>query len=62
MISNLEKLLNYLAVKRVSALLGEITSKHHGDISCLNSFHSLATETNFNRIKEYVKLKIFVIL
>ena len=35
---------HYLAVKKVSALLREITSKYHGDFYCLNILHSFATE------------------
>ena len=35
---------HYLAVKKLSALLGGITSKHHGDYYCLNRLHSFATE------------------
>ena len=44
MISSGEKLWHYLAVKRLSALSREITSKHHVDFYFLNCFHSLATE------------------
>ena len=50
---------HYLAVKKLSALLRGINSKHHGNFYCLNCFHSFATE-NFNCIKEYAKIKIFV--
>ena len=35
---------HYLAVKKLSALLRGITSKHHGDFYCLNCLHSFATE------------------
>ena len=52
----------YLAVKKLSALLREITSKHHGDFYCLNCLHSFATEKKVNLIKSYVKIKIFVTL
>ena len=41
----------YLAVKRLSALLRGITSKHQGDFYCLNCLHSFATfccKINFN--------------
>ena len=34
----------YFIVKKVSALLRQITSKHHGDFYCLNCLHSFATE------------------
>ena len=30
--------------KKISALLREITSKHHGDFYCLNCLHCFATE------------------
>ena len=35
---------HYLAVKRLSALLTGIASKHHGDFCCLNCFHYFATK------------------
>ena len=44
MILNGEKQWNYLAVKKLSALLRGITSKHHGDFYCLHCLHSFATE------------------
>ena len=47
MIPNKEKW-HYLAVKKLSALLRGITSKH-GDFYCLYSF---ATEKNLNHIKK----------
>ena len=34
----------YLAVKKLSALLRKITSRHHSDFYCLNCLHSVATE------------------
>ena len=34
----------YLAVKRLSALLKGITSKHDGDFYCLNCFYSFTTK------------------
>ena len=34
---------HYLAVKKLSALLGGM-SKHHSDFYCLNCFHSFTTE------------------
>ena len=61
MISNAEIQWHYLAVKKLSPLLRGITSKHHGNFYCLNCFLSFATE-NFNRIKKYVKIKIFATL
>ena len=41
---------NYLAVKKLSALLRGITSKHEGDFYCLNCFHSFRTE---NKLKKH---------
>ena len=35
---------HYLAVKKLSALLRRITSKHHSDFYCLNCLHSFARE------------------
>ena len=34
---------HYLAVKKLSALLRGIISKHHGDFCCLNCLYSFAT-------------------
>ena len=52
---------HYLTVKKkVSALLREITSKHHGDFYCLNCLHFLQQKTNVNVVKKYLKIKIFV--
>ena len=60
MISNREGRWHYLGVNKLSTLLRGITSKHNGDFYCLNYFYSFGTETNFNHIKEYVKIKTFV--
>ena len=46
---------HYLVVKRLSALLRGITSKHHGDFYCLSCFDSFATESKVNLIKKHVK-------
>ena len=43
MISKRERLWHYLSVKRLSALLRGINSKHHGDFYCLSCFHSFET-------------------
>ena len=53
---------HYLKAKKLSALLRGITSKHHGDFYCMNCLHYFATKkkTNLNRIKKYVKIKIFI--
>ena len=34
---------NYLAIKKLPALVTGITSKHHSEFYCLNNLHSLAT-------------------
>ena len=61
MISNeKEQIWQYLAVKKLSALLLRITSKHNGDFYCLNCLYSLRTEKKLNLIKKYIKIKIFV--
>ena len=61
MIRNCKKLLHYLAVKKLSALLRGITSKHYSDFYFLIAFISLEQNANLNDIKEYVNIKIFVI-
>ena len=40
---------HYLAVKSISGLLKEITSKHKGDFYCLNCFHSYTTEKKLKK-------------
>ena len=40
---------HYLAVKRLSALLRGIMSKHHGDFYCLNCIHSFLTESESHK-------------
>ena len=54
----------YLAIKKLSSLLREITSKHQGDFYCLIfiAFILLQQKENLKRIKRYVKIKIFVTL
>ena len=51
------KRLNYLAVKKLPALLRVITSKNNGDFFIL-----LGQKANVNPIKKCVKIKIFVML
>ena len=46
---------HYLAVKRLSALFRGITSKHEGDLYCLNCFQSYTTENKLKSIKKYVR-------
>ena len=60
MITNGEKW-HYLAVKKLSALLKGITSKHKGDFYCLNFFYSYRTEEKLEKHKNYVKITIIVI-
>ena len=59
MILNKEKEgLHYFAVKKLSTLLREITSKDHCNFYCLNCLHSFRTEMNLNLMKKYLKIKI----
>ena len=44
---------HYLAVRKLSALLHGITSKHKGDFYCLNCLHSFRTE---NKLKYHKKV------
>ena len=53
---------SYLAVKKLSALLRQKTSKNNGDFYCLNCFHSLEEKTNVAHIKKHVKINVFVTL
>ena len=50
----------YFAVKKLSALLTRIMSKHHGEFCCLNCLHSFVTEDKLNFMKKHMKIKIFV--
>ena len=43
---------HYLAVKRLSVLFREITSRHDGDFYCLDCFHSYTTENIFKEHKK----------
>ena len=54
-----DKQWHYLAVKRLSALLRGITSKHHGDFYCLNCFLSFATENKLELHKKVCENKDF---
>ena len=42
-----------LAVKKLSTLLREMTSKHHGELYCLNCLDSFRTE---NKLKSHEKI------
>ena len=56
----MEKNGNYLAVKKLLALLRGITSKYYSDFYCLIYLRSFRTNTNLNCIKRYVKIKIMI--
>ena len=43
---------HYFAVKKLSAPLRGITSKHEGDFYCLNCFHSYSTKDRFKKLKD----------
>ena len=49
----------YLAVKKLSALLRIITSKHHDDFYCLKCLHSFATENKLESYEKVCKKKDF---
>ena len=53
MIPNGEKW-HYLAVKKISALLRGITSKHYRDFYCLNCLHSFRTQ---NKLELHKKVR-----
>ena len=42
---------HYLAVKKLSALIRGITSKHEGDFYCLNCLHSYRTKSRLEKHK-----------
>ena len=48
----------YLAVKKLSAFLHGITSKHKYDFYCLNCLHCFRTE---NKLKSHEKVKIKIL-
>ena len=50
----------YLAVKKLSALLRIIASKHHDDFYCLKFLHSFATENKLESYEKVCKKTIFV--
>ena len=57
MLNEEKEALHYLAVKKLSALLHRIISKHKDDFYCLNCLHSFRTE---NKLKSHEKIKISV--
>ena len=50
---------HYFALKKLSALLREITSKHNGDFYCLNYLHSFGIEKKLYRHEKVCKNKDF---
>ena len=58
MISNREGW-HYLVAKKLSALLRGIMSSYHGDFYCSIVFILLQQKTSLNRVKKYVRKKIF---
>ena len=46
------KILDYLAVKKFSALIRGTTSKQKGCFYCLNSFHAFSTKDRFKEHKD----------
>ena len=50
---------HYLAVKSISGLLKEITSKHKGEFYCLNCFHSYTTEKKLKKHERICKYQDF---
>ena len=50
---------HYLAVKKLSALLSGITSKHQGDFCCLNCLHSFGTKNKLESHKKVCVKKDF---
>ena len=57
MIANGEKW-HYLAVKKLSAFLRGIASKHDGDFYCLNCFNSYNTKEKLKKHRNVVKIMI----
>ena len=51
---------HYLAVKKLSALRRGVTSKHVGDLYCLNCFHSYNTKKNLQSFIKCPKIMIIV--
>ena len=51
------EILHYLTVKKLSALLIEITSKRMGDFYCLNCVHSSKTKSKLESDKKMCENK-----
>ena len=52
---------HYLALKKLSALLGGITSNYYGDFFDLNCLHSFRTKSKLKLYKKVCKKKDFLI-
>ena len=50
---------HYIAVKKLSALLRGITSKHYSDFYCLNCLHSFRTKNKLESHKKVCENKDF---
>ena len=51
---------NYLAIKKLPALLRRITSKHHDHFYCSNCIHSFTTKSKLQIHEKVCKRKIFM--
>ena len=51
--------MHYLVVKKLSALLTEIMSKHYSDFHCLNCLYSFRTKKKLESHKKVDKNKYF---
>ena len=52
---------NYFRLKKISTLLGGVTSKHDGDFYCLICHHSFRKKTRLESHKKVCEKKILVI-
>ena len=53
---------HYLALKKESALIYGIASKHEGDFDCLNCLYSFRTENKLKSNEKLCKNKIFCVI
>ena len=53
---------HYLAIKRIPALLRDISSTHNGDHYCLNCFHSYRTEEKLKAHEELCANNNFILI
>ena len=59
MVPNGERQWHYLALKKLSALLRGITSKHYNDFYCLNCLHFFRTKSKFKSHRKVCENKNF---